>query len=481
MNLKKQVLSGTAWTAGSTIITALIQVLRLSILTRFLEKSDFGLVAIVVLVLGFTHIFADLGVSVSLFSRKNITKKEYSSLYWVSLILGMLLYCVLLGITPLIASFYQQDELRYLIPIMGLDLVIATAGRQFRIFRQKALSFKNLAIIDIISVVLSLVVAVVVAMEGGGVWSIVYSTLFASMFSTICLIATGLRTHPLAFYINLRKGKSFYKIGFYQTGSQIFDYLASQLDILIIGKIMDTSSLGVYNLVKQLVSRVYAIINPIVTGVATPILATLQDQLDMLKKRYLQMIDLVSFINIGIYGLLAVLAKEILLIMYGSQYTDAAFIFQILCIWGAFSAVGNVASTIVVVMGRTDLGFKWTSIRIISNPIFVLFGSYWGLDGIVIGQAVYMLVFFGVYWKVLINRILPNISLKEYLLTTLPKFLISLGISLTLYTTKYFLSSDRLILNIFLFSGSFVLLYVFLNKNSFMGFLKLVKRENRSY
>lgn len=60
MSLKEKVISGSFWTTLSFGTQSFIQILRLSILTRFLEKSDFGLVAIVTLVLGFTHIFADL-------------------------------------------------------------------------------------------------------------------------------------------------------------------------------------------------------------------------------------------------------------------------------------------------------------------------------------------------------------------------------------------------------------------------------------
>jgi PST family polysaccharide transporter/teichuronic acid exporter len=159
MSLSKKAVVGTMWTSGSSVISALIQILRLSILTRFLDKSDFGLVAIVVLVLGFTHIFTDLGISVSLFSRKDISKKEYSSLYWVSLLLSVFLYIIIFSSSFLISNFYHLPELNKLIPIMGFDLIITTAGRQFRVFKQKDLQFKSLAVIDIISLLISLVIA----------------------------------------------------------------------------------------------------------------------------------------------------------------------------------------------------------------------------------------------------------------------------------------------------------------------------------
>ena len=72
---KGMLLKGTSWTAFSFVVLSIVYLLRISILTRFLDKSDFGLVAIVLFVLGFTNIFADLGVSTALLSRNNISKR----------------------------------------------------------------------------------------------------------------------------------------------------------------------------------------------------------------------------------------------------------------------------------------------------------------------------------------------------------------------------------------------------------------------
>lgn len=473
MSLKKQAISGSFWTTISFGVQSLIQILRLSILTRFLEKSDFGLVAIVTLVIGFTHIFADLGVSVSLFSRKLISKKEYSSLYWVSLLLGLFLYGLICLFTPFISSFYKMPELKMLIPVMGLDLLVATAGRQFRIFREKSLKFKSLAVIDITGSVLSIIIAVIIAMKGGGVWSIVFSALFASFTSSLLLIITGLPSHPLLFYINLKEGRAFYKIGLYQTGSQILDYFASQLDVLIIGKVMAAADLGVYNLIKQLVLKIYGLINPIISQVAIPVLATLNDNLYLLKEKYLQMIKLSSFVNLAIYGMTALLSKEIISIVYGKSYLDSFVILQIFCIWGGITSIMSIASSIIVVTGKTDVGFRWTVIRVIANPLFILFGYQYGLIGIVISQSLYSLLFYTIYWKLVINKILKALKYKEYLNAFLKYFLTSLILFALFSLLKSYVEEYKnyLWLNLVLFGTLYMLGYLIVNRNLYKPFL----------
>jgi len=431
------------------------------------------LVAIVSIVIGFTHIFADLGVSVSLYSRKLISKKEYSSLYWVALILGLFLYCILCLLAPFISRFYYMPELKILIPVMGIDLVIVTAGRQFRIFREKSLKFKSLAIIDIIGSVSSILIAIWVALKGGGVWSIVFSALFASFISSALLIIMGLRSHPLLLFISLKEGSAFYKIGLYQTGSQILDYFASQLDLIIIGKVMTASDLGVYNLIKQLVLKIYGMVNPIISKVAIPVLATLNDNVALLKERYLQMIKISSFVNLAIYGATALLSKEIIAILYGQSYIDSYFILQILCIWGGIISIMSIASSIIIVTGKTNVGFRWTLIRVIANPLFILAGFQFGLIGIVISQSLYALFFYAIYWKLVINKILKLLKFNEYFLGFLRFFLSALLLFLVITVLKKFTTNyiNYSWVNLILYGLVYLIGYLILNNSVWQQFM----------
>ncbi|CAL1520768.1 MOP flippase family protein [Chitinophaga sp. MM2321] len=430
MSINKSVVSGTSWTAVSMGTQVLVQLLRLSILTRFLSKSDFGLIAIVTLVLGFTHIFTDLGISVALFSRQNITKKEYSSLYWISLLSGIALYIIILLLTPLISIFYQLEILNILIPIMGLDLVIATAGRQFKVFKQKELRFKEIALIEIFSALLSLILSVVLAFNNLGVYSLVYATIFNSFLSSFLYIITSLKKHPVSFYINFNENRSLYKVGAFQTGAQILDFISSQMDIIIIGKLMGPAELGVYNLIKQLLIRPSSLLAQLVQNVGIPVLARIRNDVKAFKRSYLQLLKIVSLIGFPIYAIIALYAKEILLILFGKAYVSAALPLQILSVWGAVVSLLGPASVLVVVTGKTNLGFNWTIFRVLTIPIFIIVGGSWGILGISVGQAICVLLYLFLYWFVFIKRVV-DIPFRDYTFSFLPTVL-STGLGLLL-------------------------------------------------
>ena len=160
MNLKAQAITGVKWTTFSTIITTILQLLQLAILARFLEPSAFGLMALVMVVIGFSQAFLDMGISNAIIHKQEISKDQLSTLYWVNVLAGFLLFCIIVLIAPFISDFYKEPELTNLILIVALTFIIQPFGQQFMILWQKEMRFSEIAKIDIANKFISLVVSV---------------------------------------------------------------------------------------------------------------------------------------------------------------------------------------------------------------------------------------------------------------------------------------------------------------------------------
>ena len=70
-------------------------IIKASVLSRILESSDFGLMAIVTFVLGFINLFIDLGLTTAILHLDNITTKQYSSLFWLNVGFSIILFTLL--------------------------------------------------------------------------------------------------------------------------------------------------------------------------------------------------------------------------------------------------------------------------------------------------------------------------------------------------------------------------------------------------
>lgn len=413
MSIGKQVKTGVKWTTISTVVLAIVAILKISILTRFLDKSDFGLMALVTFVMGFMELFNDMGITSAILHKQGITKKQYASLYWINWIASIIMYLLLLVITPLVASFYEQSLLNTLIPLIGLNLILSAVGRQYKTIEQKNLLFNTISIIDIIGALLSLGLSVFLAIYGYGVFALVYSVVFQALFSNFSYFIIGLRKYGLLFHFKFHETKEFLKIGMYQVGGQVVNYFNRDLDILIIGKFFSADILGGYSLAKQLVFRPAQIINPIVVKVAAPALALMQKNIQELKSGYLKLINIVASVNIPVYAGIIIFAPWVVEILYGSGFDDIVILVRILSVYMMLRAIGNPVGSLVVATGRTDLDFMWNIVSLLVMPLFIYVGSLFSIVGVTISITLAMMVLYYPAWRLLVYR-LTQASFKEY-------------------------------------------------------------------
>lgn len=414
MKGNKLIFSGLKWTTANTIIVTIVAILKISILTRYLGKADFGLLAIIMIFLGFIDLFSDFGITTAIFHKQDISKKVYASLYWLGIIIGLFLYILLLCLSPLLSDFFNQPQLNQLIPLLGVNIFVSSIGRQFRIIEQKALIFNQVSIIEIVTSVISLVLAILLAVNNFGIYAIIVSSITQYLFNNILFLVIGLKKHGLLVYFRFEETKPFIKIGIYQVGGQLMNYFNKDLDLIIVGKLFSTEVLGGYSLAKQLVLRPLQIINPILIKIAVPTLALQQSNGNELKKVFLKLTNYVSIVNFTVYVNIIVFAPILISIMYGSEYSSISDIVRILSLYMFIRAIMSPVGTLLTATGRTDLDLKWNSLVLIAMPIFIYLGALGGIINLTISISLAMFLMIIPCWKLLISKLI-DVTLLEYL------------------------------------------------------------------
>ena len=412
--LKQKFFSGLKWTSVGMISLAVVSMLKISVLARFLDKEDFGLMALIMVVIGFTNLFSDMGITTAILHRQEISKKEYASLYWLNVGFSLMLYLLICGLAPVIASFYDEERLSFLIPLLGLNLIISAIGRMFKTIESKHLRFRAVTIFEMVAAGISLIIAVVLAVKGFGVLSLVYSALVQYLIQNVFFLIFGLRRYGLLFHFHFHQTKPFLKIGIYEVGGQVVNYFNRDVDILIVGKFFGQEVLGGYSLAKQLVFRPAQILNPIVLKVASPALAKCQADPKSLKDSYLNLVSFITKLNLVVYGALGAGSFFVVDLFYGAGYEDIYLLTSVLCIYMLFRAIGNPVGSLLVATGKTYLGFYWNSFTFLIIPVLVFFGARFGVLGIAIALNSTMVLLFYPSWWFLIRK-MTGASFREYL------------------------------------------------------------------
>ncbi|MBD3796813.1 MAG: MOP flippase family protein [Campylobacterales bacterium] len=412
-SLKQKAISGVKWTTLSTIVTTLLQLLQLAILARFLDPSAFGLMALVMVVIGFSQAFLDMGISNAIIHKQHITHEQLSTLYWVNVLAGFGLFAIISAIAPLVSIFYGEPELTALIIIVGLTFLIQPFGQQFMVLWQKEMRFAEIARIDIVNKTISLLVSVVLAYMGYGVYSLVYGTLAGVVSQTIQFMILGLKEHKPSFVFNIGEIKEFLGFGAYQMGEKTINYFNSQIDVILIGKLLGTEALGIYSVAKQLIMRPAQIVNPIITKVTFPMMAKIQEDTEKLKNVYLKTINYLSSINFPFYAAMVVFAPQLVLLMFGEKWMAAIPIVQILSVYGAIRSTVNPIGSLLLAKGKANWGFWWNFGLFFYVPFGIWIASHWGLIGVSWGLVVIMVSLVIPNWYFLVSK-LCDAKFAEY-------------------------------------------------------------------
>jgi len=381
-HLRKRATSGARWTGTSTAVRIAAQFIQLGILARLLQVSDFGLMAMVNVVLAFALAFADSGVSNAIIHFRDANRDELSSLYWLNVISGVAVFVILYLAAPLVARVYHQPALVSLLRVAATVFIMVSLGQQFETLSERDLRFRRLASIEIASIIVSGAVGIGLAWKGNGVWSLVWANLTAAAVKSGTLAVIGWSHWRPRMHFKPRECRRFLRFGVYQMGDKSLNLLGQQLDKIVIGIVMGPIQLGYYDMASRLVLRPYQLINPIFTRVAFPVFAAVQKDRERLRKGYLELMEVLTGLTIPLYVGMVALASPFVLVQLGEKFAPSIPLLQILALMGLAFALSSPASSLMLACGRADIGFYLNVLRTAMILLGIWVGARWGLTGV---------------------------------------------------------------------------------------------------
>jgi lipopolysaccharide exporter len=382
MSIKQQTASGVFWTGISTFATVIIQFSQLALLAHLLKPDDFGLMAMVMVTIGFANAFADMGISNAIIHHQTVSRTQLSSLYWLNILAGVGVCLLVIALSPVIAQFYNEPRLTRLMLWAALIFLITPLGQQFQILFQKELRFRILAGSDVVASLMGFIVSTYLALHGQGVLALIWGQLATAACRSGLLMSLGWSTWRPSLHLNLKDLEGFVSFGLYQMGERSINYFAWNMDKLLIGRLLGATPLGIYNVAYQLMVRPFMVLNPILTRVAFPIFASIQNDDQRLSRGYIKLIQLIAFSNFPIYFCMFALAQPLILLLLGPQWQPVVAVFQILVWSGILYSLGNPLGSLLLAKGRADLGFWITLVGLITFASTILAGARWGITGV---------------------------------------------------------------------------------------------------
>jgi PST family polysaccharide transporter len=383
-SLARSTLVGLIWEYSSVLAQVVLQLLVLGILSRLLSPEDFGLIGIALIFVGFAALFSQLGVGPAIVQRSSLTLEHIRVGFTLSVSLSLVMLLILWFSAPLLAHFFQTNDLIHVLRGVSLSFPLTGLGVVSEALLRRNLQFRKVMQVNVLAYVFGYAcIGILLAWFGWGVWALVGALLGQSLVKSVLLFMV--HPHPKRPLLTRRESEDLLYFGGGFTLARVFNYGANEGDNFVIGRVLDPAALGVYTRAYRLMMMPATYLGQALARVLFPVMARIQDDAQRLTRTYLTGMAVTSLVAAPASVLMVAMAGEIVEVILGSQWSDTIIPFQIL----AFGVLPRMSYKMDDSLARA-LGVMYRrSIRDAIYAVAVVFGTWiglnWGLAGAALG------------------------------------------------------------------------------------------------
>ncbi len=430
-SLKSNTLSGLLWKLLERFGVSGVQFVLQIILARLLSPEDYGVLSIMIIFTTLANVFIQNGFNTALIQGKDTTDEDYSSVFWLSLIISIITYLFLFLLAPLIGKFYNMPSIVSPFRVISLMIIPGALNSIQIAIVSKKMDFKKIFTSNLLSIILSGIIGIILAYLGMGVWSLVFQALFNVLIASFVMWFT-VKWRPLILFDFVRVKKLF-SYGWKLLVSSLLDTLYQDLSSLVIGKKYNSATLGFYNRGKQFPQFLINAINGSIQSVMLPAMSSIQENKVIVKNMMRRSITLSCYIIFPIMVGLAVVAESIVKILLTDKWLLCVPYLQIFCFSFAFYPVHTCNLQTINALGRSDIFLKLEIIKKIIGIILLCLAVFCFDSPIVIAMTGVITTFTSSFINAYPNRKLINYSYSEQIKDVIPNILLSLFMGIIIY------------------------------------------------
>lgn len=408
------------------------------VLARMLHPDVYGTVALVMAFTLVMDVFVSSGLGSALIQKKEADDIDFSTVFIFNVLFCIILYSLLYLCAPVIADFYDIDDMTLYLRVLGLTIIISGVKNVQVSYISKQMLFKKFFYATLLGTIISAVLGITLAINGGGIWALIIQYLSNNLIDTIVLwFSTKWRPKLVFCFHRLKK---LYSYGWKLLVSSLIVTVYDNLRSLLIGKIYTEADLAYYNRGTSLPRMLIDNVNSSLNSVLFPAMAQCQNDKIVLKKVTRRTMQLSIYIIAPILIGLFTVSEPTINFLLTQKWLKCVPFLRIACITMLFYPLHTANLNALKAMGRSDLFLKLEIAKqivglialAITIPISVMAMGYSLLFTSVAGQIINS-------WP---NKKLMNYGYLEQLKDILPGILLAVVMGFCIYPIQWLGFSD---------------------------------------
>jgi len=372
--------SNAKWNAFSQIFKIGVQLVNMVFLAKIIPPSEYGLMAMALVIVNLGNLLRDLGTSSAIIKIKEISTSLINTIFWLNVFMGVALMIIVCALSPVISSIYNQPELIYILISLSIVFPLASTAAAHLALLQRESKFKIISAVEITSALISLIIAIVAALNDFGVYSLILQAISINLISVIAFWKISKWRPNYNKFINKNDIKSIFAFTSHVSLFNIVNYFSRNADSFIIGKYMSAAILGGYNLAYRIMLFPLQSLTFIASRSLYPILSHHQEDNSKISIIYLNCVFVVLLISAPLMAGLAVISEPFIHWIFGSQWYITAEVLKWLAPTAILQSVLSTTGSVFMAKGRTDILLRLGILGTILQVTGFIIGAQYNID-----------------------------------------------------------------------------------------------------
>lgn len=377
----KNFLWRTAEHVGARGVSFLVSI----VLARLLMPTDYGEIAIVLVLINLLSIFVDSGFGAALIQKKDADEIDFSSVFYFNLVICIVLYLALFILAPAIAKAYKMEHLTSVIRVQSLLLVISGVKSIQTAYVARHMVFKRFFFATLGGTIGAALIGILMAYKGFGVWALVAQSLFNNCLDTIILWFT-VKWRPTASF-SLKRLRDLFSYGGKLLLGTMLDKVYWEARQLIIGGVYTTADLAFFNRGALFPNEVEHTITGGLGDILFPAMSKIQHDPEQVKKWVKQVNLTHSYFLLPFMFGLAAIAESLTVVLFTEKWLPSVPYLRMFCMMYLFSSISLTNTNAAKALGHSEV---WMRINFLRAPIHLmglLLTIRWGVMAVAISSV----------------------------------------------------------------------------------------------
>ncbi len=370
-------------------------------LARILSQADFGLFALVAIAIGIVESLTETGVNPTIIQSSKSINYFLDTAWVISIVRGMIISILMILMGFGMSLFYNIPQLFILVGVASLIPCIRGFINPAIVSLQKDLRFFRDSVYRLSLLVVEVSSAVLFGFLLRSVYAIIFGLISSAVFEVI-LTFLMFKTRPQLHYLRSRAQEIFHNMKGLNISS-ILGYVVENVDSVIVGKVIGTQGLGVYQNSYGFTHKLNLELAKSVQHGTFPVYTKITDDQQRLKRAYLKTIQvsLSSFVLIALPFFF--FPRVTILILLGEKWLAAVPLIKPLLVAGIIQSAASISSSLLV----ARRAYFWLNSNLLITAVLMIglvsmLGMQYGLIGAVYGVLISRLIalpasLYGVY------------------------------------------------------------------------------------